>query len=193
MTDHQKSLSNFDKFIYDNLYDIANVLRKHRSGVLDDLQYTTDEDERRNILTEVAKIDGWLTPLDKRDACEQALAKIRIVLEDRNISPENAWKRVQRLATSSGARVGRPRNGVGLHAIRALTIKRSTNKPWSEIALELRGCKHRHPPGRSCDRCKEALRNAVSRLQQFLRRTGIDDSSSFATGSDLTPVDNPHE
>lgn len=151
--------------------DIERTLWNRRDELMENLS-SADEEAAKSAISEIEKIDNWLNPSPAPVAAEEKLRHIRAVLEDKSVPPEKRLEGIRRLSRSTGLPRGRPRDKTGQYAMRALTLSQATDKSWRQITLEVKGCPHRHPKGLSCEKCKETIRNAVFRLQKFLRDIG---------------------
>jgi plasmid stabilization system protein ParE len=163
--------SDLDAFVEHWLYDIERILKSRQNELRENLP-SADKEAAKRAMSEIEKIESWLKPSTESEAAKEKLQRIRAVLEDGSDSPEKRLQAIHDLSRSARKTRGRPRDKTGPYAIRALTLSLATDKSWRQIALEVKGCDDPHPEGLSCEKCKEAVRNAVNRLQEFLRRIG---------------------
>jgi hypothetical protein len=162
------------QFVNRWLYDIQRVLENQLETLKDDLR-SDDEATTERAADEVSKILDWLylpsPPLSKEEQINRAAAAIA----NGTLSDEQRLAAVVQAGRSTHYRRGRPRNETSQLAIRALTLHYTTGLSWREIALAVRGCKHKRPsPERSCEACGESIRQAAIRLQRFLLSLGYD-------------------
>lgn len=174
------------QFINRRLYDIQHVLDNRLEVLKEDLR-SDDEATAERASEEVSNILDWLylppMPLSK----EEQLKRVAAAIADGKLSTDQRLAAVVQAGRSTHSRRGRPRNETSQLAIRALTLHRATGLSWREIALVVRGCKHKRPnPERSCEACGESIRQAAIRLQRFLLSLGYD--PDFPRGTDLDPA-----
>jgi hypothetical protein len=165
--------SEVNAFITNWLHDVERVLRRKLESSKEHL-LSDDESEQDAAASLVSQILDWLYPPSNTPISdEHRLLLMQQVMGIADAAERN--KAMLRIARTTGRRKGRPRDESSQYAIRALTLRRSTNKSWREIALELRGCEHERPnPERSCPACGEKMRQAVMRLERFLTSQGLD-------------------
>jgi hypothetical protein len=165
------------------VYDTRRVLERHLEGLKDDL--ASDDDGIREKASEQAiQILDWLHPPLPPPSNAERLQGVQAVIADETLSATEKLAAVQRAGRSTGRRRGRPRTETAQLAIRALSLHYATPMSWREIALAVKGCKHKRPnPERSCHACGDAIRDAAGRLESFLISIGHD--LDFTRGRDL--------
>ncbi len=156
------------------VYDLQGVLERHLDTLKDDLS-SDDDRVRQQASNAASEILDWLhLPVPALSPDEQVQRALS-ALSDPMLSANQKLRAAQRAARSTGRPRGRPRTETAQHAIQALTLHFATPLSWREIALSVKGCNHKRPnPERSCEPCGEAIRNAATRLQSFLRSIGHD-------------------
>ena len=167
------------------LYSIQHTLQNHLESLRDDLA-SDDEQVRKRARDEAGEILDWLHPPLPPLSTQERLERVTTASGNEALSDEEKLAAVERAARSTGRRKGRPRTETAQHAIRALSLHLATTLSWREIALDVKGCKHKRPnPERSCVRCGQAIRNAATRLETFLESIGHE--FNFKRGVDLDP------
>jgi hypothetical protein len=156
------------------VYDIRAILQCALDNLRDDLD-SADARKEKQAANEAAEILGWLfPPSDGSLSVEAKEQQIRDLINDRTLRRKGRLAAIVRIARSTGRKRGRPKTDTAQHAIRAFTFHLQTKMSWREIALTVKGCKHKRPnPERSCCPCGDAIRDAVGRLERFLRRKGL--------------------
>jgi hypothetical protein len=161
-----------DAFVNNWVYDVRRVLERR----LDSLRYDLDSDDegvRDKARKQIPEIEAWLYPPAKPLPDEEKVRRTRDALGDGSLSPQERLAAARRVARSTGRPRGRPRTETAQHAIRALSLHLATPMSWREIALIVKGCNHKRPSSeRSCRPCGDAIRDAVGRLEEFLRAIG---------------------
>jgi hypothetical protein len=155
-------------------YDIEGILRRALGALRDDL-LSEDEDKAELAAKAAEEILDWLAPSQKRALSDED--KLRLIRDIDMARPaREQLSAIERIKRSTGRRRGRPRSETSQHAIHALTLHLATPLSWREIALKVKGCNHHknrpHPDQRSCPPCGDAIRDAVGRLETFLRTKG---------------------
>jgi rubrerythrin len=183
-------------------YDIRDILATERDALVDDLD-SGDEDTRQKAQEGLDEILAWQGPPPQPMSREERRQRFEEALK--TTVPSNALRRSMALSASrsTGREPGRPRTK-GQDAVRALTLRRRTEKTWREIATDIKErCEHfcpecgdtiRHsarfgkkprcpvcksvirPSGKRqqvCDRCVDAARDLVERLEKFMRAKGL--------------------
>lgn len=146
-------------------------IRHHLESALEGLKEELDSDDpvvSKRAEDDVAEILDWLNP-----------ALPPVSFEERAKRAEEAFKvggreAAEKALRSTGRPKKRPRTETPQLAIRALSLRRADeNMSWRKVALEVAGCVHKRPdPAIACDHCGEKIRNAVGRLETFLRDHG---------------------
>lgn len=171
------------QFVNRWLYNIELVLRERLESLKDDLG-SDDNRIREQASGEACEILDWLIPPSPPRSHAEQLQRLEVALKNEDLPPAERLTAALRAGRSTGRPRGRPRDETSQQAIRALGLHLATSMSWREIALEIRGCKHRRPnPERSCEPCGKAIQNAANRLESFLKRIGYDFSPP-------TPEDN---
>jgi hypothetical protein len=162
-----------DRFVTEWVYDIDRVLRRKLEDLKDDLA-SDDERIRAQAETDAAEILDWLLPPPPPLSKENRLKRAEDVMKDAQLPNHQRYAAALRALQSTGRRRGRPRDGTSQQAIRAYTLHLATDRSWREIALMVRGCKHKrpNPEMRSCLACADGIRDAVGRLESFLHTKG---------------------
>ena len=184
VVDNRRDMSNkIIKFYNRWLYDMESKLRGRLETLKDDLR--SDDEETRNQATEEAdEILNWLYLPPKALSEEDQLQRVEAALKDEQVSAKDRLAAVRRAGRSTGRTRGRPRTETAQQAIRALSLHYATTLSWREIALDVRGCKHKRPNlERSCPACGDAIREAAGRLEKFLKSIGYD--FDFPPGREL--------
>jgi len=149
-------------------YDVTRILQDQLAGLHEDLD-SEDKPTRDHAAQEIHDILGWLLPPRDPLSAKEKWEKIDGISRDHPRSLEA----IRQLARSTGRPRGRPRTDTSQHAIHALSLFLGTSLSWRQIALKVKGCKHKRPiPERSCAPCGDAIRDAVGRLEKFLRSKG---------------------
>jgi hypothetical protein len=165
------------------LYSIQHTLQNHLESLRDDLA-SDDEQVRKRARDEAWEILDWLYPPPPPLSKAAQLQRVEAALKDQKLSDEDRLAAVRRAGRSTGRARGRPRTETAQHAIRALSLHYATPMSWREIALAVKGCKHKRPKlERSCYACGDAIRDAAGRLENFLISIGHD--LDFTRGRDL--------
>lgn len=171
------------RFINDWLYDMGRALRDRLETLKDDL-HSDDEHAREQATEEAAKILNWLYLPPPPLSSEEKLRRVTAASNDEKLSPTDRLAAARRAIRSTGRARGHPRTETAQQAIRALTLHYATPMSWREIALHIRGCKHKRPNlERSCDKCGDAIRDAAGRLEEFLKSIGH--NCNFPPGREL--------
>jgi hypothetical protein len=171
------------EFINRWLYDIQRVLEVRLEALKDDLR-SDDGPIADQAANEASMILDWLFPPSPPLSKEEQLKRATAAISDGKLSVEQRIAAVVKAGRSTHYRRGRPRNETTQLAIRALTLHLGTCLSWREIALAVRGCKHKRPNReRSCEACGESIRQAAIRLQQFLLSIGY--NPDFPRGVEL--------
>jgi hypothetical protein len=161
-----------DRFIDQWAYQIGGVLNRQLEALKDELR-SDDKKVRKAAELEADQILDWLLPPSPPFTYRERLRKAEEAIADQRQADSDRLAAAMRALRSTGRRRGRPRTTTSQHAIHALTLHLTTPKSWREIALEVRGCKHKRPRlERSCVACGDAIRDAVGRLEKFLRSKG---------------------
>lgn len=155
------------------VYNVEHILKSALASLIDDL---TSENENTAELAErtAEEILDWLAPSPKRAlSAEEKLRRIQEIVLDEKMPVQAQLSAVAAVNRSTGRRRGRPRSETAQQAIRAFSLHLATPMSWREIALHVKGCNHGRPnPERSCVPCGDAIRDAVGRLEAFLRSKG---------------------
>lgn len=171
------------EFVNRWLYDIQRVLEIRLEALKDDLR-SNDGPIAEQAANEASMILDWLNPPSLPLSKEERLKRVTALVSNGELSADQRLAAVVRAGRSTHLRRGRPRNETSQLAIRALTLHFATGLSWREIALSVRGCKHKRPnQERSCEACGESIRQAASRLQRFLLSIGY--NPDFPSGIDL--------
>jgi hypothetical protein len=165
--------SSVDEFIDRTLFDVQHRLRIELDGLRNDL-LSEDSRTRNDAKREVSAILSWLLPPAGPISLEQKLRRSQDALADENMSIQDRLDLLKRIARSTGRPRGRPRTDTAQQAICAFSLRLATALSWREIALRVKGCNHKrpYPEQRSCKCCGDAIRDAVGRLDNFLRSRG---------------------
>jgi hypothetical protein len=160
--------SEMDRFIYRWVHDIEMVLKRRLENLKDDLR-SDDLDTSQAASKEAAEILDWLSPPPPPLTADSKLQAAKRALDEEGLSFEEKLAAIRRATRSTGRPKGRPRSETSQHAIQALSLRSATAMSWREIALKLKGCKHKRPkPERSCMLCGEAIREPTERLRRVL-------------------------
>jgi len=172
--------SSIDSFIDKWLYDIDHTLRIQLEALRDQLD-SQDQHTREYAANQVREILDWLYQPPGPLPDDEKWRRTRDALHDESKSLKERLAAARRVARSTGRPRGRPRTDTAQHAIRALSLHLATDLSWRKIALIVKGCEH-YPQGRkhyrpnpkelSCIACGDAIRDAVGRLEKFLRTKG---------------------
>jgi hypothetical protein len=160
--------SEIDKFIHVWVHDIEMVLNRRLENIKEDLR-SDDEDISKAAAEEAGEILNWLYPPLPPLAPDAKLQAAKQALNDERLGIEQKLAAARRAIRSTGRPRGRPRSETSQQAIQALSLRSATGMSWREIALRLKGCKHKRPkPERSCVPCGGAIREAAERLRRVL-------------------------
>jgi hypothetical protein len=147
-------------------YDVRRILEAQLDGLKGDLE-SLDKGTQDRAAQDVREILGWLLPPPAPLPVKAKQQQIAKMLGEG--SPQ-AWENIARVVRSTGRPRGRPKTDTAQHAIDGLSLYLGTQLSWREIALRVKGCKHGpHNLKRSCRPCGDALRDAVGRLEKFLK------------------------
>jgi len=158
------------------VYDVEHRLRNELEALKESLR-CEDERTRERATKEAREILGWLYRPPAPLSADEKLRKLHVATKDSNLSAEEQLTNVIRVLRSTGRPRGRPHTETAQHAIRAFSIHLATPLSWREISLKLKGpCGHvknnPNPKERNCPHCGDAIRDAVGRLEKFLRGKG---------------------
>ena len=174
------------QFVNRWLYDIQRVLEVRLGALKDDLR-SDDGPIAEQAANEASMILDWLNPPSPPLSKEERLERVTELISTGELSADQKLAAIVRAGRSARSRRGRPRNETSQLAIRALTLHLATGLSWREIALAVRGCKHKRPNlERSCEVCGESIRQAAFRLQRFLVSIGY--NPDFPRGTELDPA-----
>jgi len=149
-------------------YDVTRILLDRLSGLSEDLD-SDDKPTRDHAAQEAEQILGWLLPPPDPLTTAEKWRKIDSISRD----DPRSLQALSQLARSTGRPRGRPRTDTSQHAIRAYSLHLGTSLSWRQIALKVKGCNHKRPNlERSCAPCGDAIRDAVGRLEKFLKSKG---------------------
>lgn len=161
-----------DELVNRWVYDVERILKRALQDAVDRLR-SCDEKTAELAEQDIAEILDWLLPPPKPISKEAKLQKIKELCSDSTILTEKKTALIEKVLHSTGRPKGRPRTETAQHAIQAYSLHLATPLSWREIALKVIGCRHDRPnPERSCICCGDAIRDAVGRLENFLKRKG---------------------
>lgn len=158
----------------DWLYEgsVRRTLAWELEGLKADLDSENPE-SRQVAITEIEDVLAWLYPPPEPFSAEERLRQSVEVLTDESLTPAERLSAVRRTARATGRKRGRPRTDTAQHAIEALELHLNEPLSWRQIALKVKGCAHVGTKAdRSCKACGDAIRDAVGRLEKFLRSKG---------------------
>ena len=151
------------------MYDIQHRLENELDALKDDLR-SYDPKISEIAAREAVEILAWMLPPNAPLTADEKINKVLRAISDEKTSGEEKVAISRRVMRSTGRPRGRPRTETAQHAISALTLHFSTSLSWREIALKVKGCNHKRPNlERSCSPCGDAIRDAVGRLEKFLK------------------------
>jgi hypothetical protein len=167
------TMAEIDKFVDSWIYDVEAVLRRELENLKDQLA-SEDVTSRRQAESDASAILDWLYLPVPPSSPGDRLKKAQDVTRDSTLTEAERYSKALRTLRSSGRQRGRPRDQTSQHAIRAYTLHLTTGMSWREIALTVKGCKHKRPnqSERSCEHCGDSIRDAVGRLERFLKAKG---------------------
>jgi hypothetical protein len=171
-----------DEFIYRRIHDIERFLRDRLESLKDDLD-SDDAATKARATREADQILDWLLPSMPPLPAQERARRATAAASDPTLTEEQKLVAVRRFARSTGRRRGRPRDETSQRAIRALSLfyakgfqpgqVRNQGGAWREIALQVKPCSHRgSTENRSCGPCRDAIRDAAGRLEDFLISIG---------------------
>jgi hypothetical protein len=151
-------------------YDIRQRLMDLLEFLDRQFNHSKDEHKRASAADDIRQICDWLCQPRGPLSADEKVQICNEISSDKTLSDQEREATLRRVLRSTGRPRGRPRTDTVQHAVSALTLKLTTLNSWREIALEVKGCKHKRPnPERSCIACGDAIRDAAGRLDTFLQ------------------------
>lgn len=151
------------------VYDIEGILARALEDLRDHLE-SADPERAKMAKAEAHEILGWLHPLQQRITERTKKKRIEEIFSAK-LPPQEMAVLFRKIDRSTGRPRGRPRTS-RTNAIMAFSLHLQTRMSWREIALRVTGCEHAHPKKLACKTCAEKVREAVGRLDKFLRARG---------------------